>query len=211
MTAALSCTQRFYTSAEISCWWKTFTDAPGRTARSLTYPADLILAAAMNPCPCGYHNSHLKDCRCTPPVIQNYLNRISGPLLDRIDLQVAVPEVSHDEMLDAPRGECSAVIAERVAAARAIQEKRFQKVPNKYCNDQMTPREIENYCRLNDDSRETMDNAMRSMKLSARAYHRILKVARTIADLEGEAEISPGHISEAANYRSLDRDYWNGF
>jgi len=182
-----------------------------RAARSLTFPADFILAAAMNPCPCGYYNSVLKECRCTPPVIQNYLNRISGPLLDRIDLQVAVPEVSHEEMLDAPRGESSAAIAERVAAARAVQQERFREVPGKYSNDQMSPREIEGFCRLDDASRERMDDAMRRMRLSARAYHRILKVARTIADLEGEAEIAPGHISEAANYRSLDRDYWSGF
>ena len=182
-----------------------------RAARSLTFPADFILAAAMNPCPCGYHNSILKDCKCTPPVIQRYLSRISGPLLDRIDLQVAVPEVTHDEIMGAPNGERSADIAKRVAAARIIQQERFEKIPNKYCNDQMTPREIESYCRLDDPSRRTMDDAMRTMKLSARAFHRILKVARTIADLEGEAEISPGHISEAANYRSLDRDYWNGF
>ena len=181
-----------------------------RAARSLTFPADFILAAAMNPCPCGYHNSRLKDCKCTPPVIQRYLSRISGPLLDRIDLQVTVPEVSHDEMVSAPRGEASVVIAKRIAAARKIQHKRFRKTPHKYCNDQMTPREIETYCGLNREARDCIDNAMRTMKLSARAYHRILKVARTIADLEGEAEISAGHISEAANYRSLDHDYWSG-
>ena len=182
-----------------------------RAARSLTFPADFILAAAMNPCPCGYYNSHLKDCKCTPPVIQRYLNRISGPLLDRIDLQVTVPEVSHDEMLASPKGECSAVIAKRITAARKIQGERFKKMRNRYCNDQMTPREIEIYCELDDAPRRCIEEAMRTMKLSARAYHRILKVARTIADLEGEAEISAGHISEAANYRSLDRDYWEGF
>jgi magnesium chelatase family protein len=182
-----------------------------RAARSLTFPADFIMAAAMNPCPCGYYNSHLKDCKCTPPVIQRYLNRISGPLLDRIDLQVTVPEVSHDEMLATPNGECSKVIAKRITAARKIQGERFKKTNGRYCNDQMTPREIEIYCELNEESRDCIDNAMRTMKLSARAYHRILKVARTIADLEGDPEISSGHLSEAANYRSLDRDYWGGF
>ena len=182
-----------------------------RATGTLAFPARFMFIAAMNPCPCGYYNSHLKDCKCTPPAIQHYLNRISGPLLDRIDLQVAVPEVSHDEMLASPKGECSAVIAARITAARKIQGERFKKTRNRYCNDQMTPREIEIYCALNQESRECIEESMRTMKLSARAYHRILKVARTIADLEGDPEISSGHLSEAANYRSLDRDYWGGF
>ena len=114
-------------------------------------------------------------------------------------------------MLAAPKGECSSVIAARITAARKIQGERFKKTRNRYCNDQMTPREIEIYCALNQESRECIEESMRTMKLSARAYHRILKVARTIADLEGDPEISSGHLSEAANYRSLDRDYWSGF
>ncbi|MFH1965931.1 MAG: ATP-binding protein [Acidobacteriota bacterium] len=114
-------------------------------------------------------------------------------------------------MLSAPKGENSAVIAKRITAARKIQGERFRKTRNRYCNDQMTPREIEIYCDLNQESRECIEESMRTMKLSARAYHRILKVARTIADLEGDPEISSGHLSEAANYRSLDRDYWGGF
>ena len=181
-----------------------------RAARSLTFPADFILVAAMNPCPCGYYNSVLKECVCTPMQIQRYLSKISGPLLDRIDLHVDVPEVKYKELTAASRGEPSHVIAARVARARERQGLRF-KDRGILCNGQMRPREIQQCCTLGGAAQQRLETAIEKLGLSARAYDRILKVSRTIADLADAAEINAFHVSEAIQYRSLDRNYFENW
>lgn len=178
-----------------------------RAARSLTFPAKFMLVAAMNPCPCGYFNSVLKECVCTPPQIAHYTSKISGPLLDRIDLHIEVPEVKYHELTAAPDGESSAQIARRVVAARQRQLRRFARKPI-FCNAQMEPVHIRRYCRLETPAKALLEAAIQKLGLSARAYDRILKVARTIADLADSAEIQPEHVSEAIQYRSLDRTFW---
>jgi magnesium chelatase family protein len=178
-----------------------------RAARTLTFPADFILVAAMNPCPCGYYNSVLKQCVCTPLQVHRYLSRISGPLLDRIDLHVDVPEVKYKQLTAAPDGEPSSEIADRVAEARLRQMKRFEET-GILSNSQMGPRHIQECCRLNDRARRHLEEAIENLGLSARAYDRILKVARTIADLAVTEQILPDHVSEAIQYRSLDRNFW---
>ncbi len=176
-----------------------------RAALSLSYPAQFMLAAAMNPCPCGYATDPNHECSCTPPQIQKYLARISGPLLDRIDIHVEVPAVKYAELSSDQSGEPSSVIRERVKMAREVQIRRFADKPNIYCNARMESRDIRNFCKINDQCQELMKMAITKLGLSARAYDRILKVARTIADLEHSQEILPQHISEAIQYRSLDR------
>ncbi|GAB4254355.1 MAG: YifB family Mg chelatase-like AAA ATPase [Acidobacteriota bacterium] len=180
-----------------------------RASRTLTFPADFILVAAMNPCPCGYLNSTLKECTCTPLQVQRYLARISGPLMDRIDLHIDVPEVQYRELVGPADGEPSAAIAQRVAEARRRQMERFAG-EGILRNAQMGPRHLQKYCRLSEPARRHLEQAVHELGLSARAYDRILKVARTVADLAGTEQIAPEHVSEAIHYRSLDRNYWEG-
>ena len=180
-----------------------------RAAMSLTFPARFMLAAAMNPCPCGYFNDRSRECHCTQPMIQRYVSKISGPLLDRIDIHIDVPSVNYKEMRSTSVPEGSAQIRERVLRARETQLARFASLKEKlYCNAQMSPRHIRNYCDLSADCERLLERAMTQQGLSARAHDRILKVSRTIADLEGVAEIAPKHIAEAIQYRTLDRTFW---
>jgi magnesium chelatase family protein len=176
---------------------------------SLTFPASFMLAAAMNPCPCGFWNDPTRECRCTPLQIQRYVGRISGPLLDRIDIHIDVPAVKFRELRgDAPaETDSSGTIRSRVIGARERQLRRFagEKI---FANAAMTPRMIRRHCRIDSESEQMLERAMTRLGLSARAYDRILKVSRTIADLEGSDEIRSPHVSEAVGYRSLDRTYW---
>ncbi len=181
-----------------------------RAAMSLTFPASFMLASAMNPCPCGFWNDPTRECRCTPPQIQRYVGRISGPLLDRIDIHIDVPAVRFKELrgdASTPEGESSTEIRGRVIQARERQRERLQH-DNIFANAQMTPRMIRKYCRIDTEAERLLEQAMTRLGLSARAYDRILKVSRTIADLEKQAEIAPAHVAEAVGYRSLDRTYW---
>jgi magnesium chelatase family protein len=206
-----------------------------RAAMSLTFPARFMLAAAMNPCPCGFFNDRSRECRCTQPMIQRYMQKISGPLMDRIDIHIDVPAVNYKEMRSTCEPEGSSQIRERVIRAREIQLRRFGRVggghtPNQkeltadssisrategslraiktYCNAQMTPRQIRTFCELSADCERLLERAMMQQGLTARAHDRILKVARTIADLDGEQGIHPKHIAEAIQYRTLDRTFW---
>ncbi len=177
-----------------------------RAALSLTYPANFMLIAAMNPCPCGYHGDPVKSCSCAMPQIQKYRSRISGPLLDRIDIHVDVPAVNFKELSSDRKGEPSTMIRQRVQRARQIQLQRFSHEKHIYCNADMQPNQIRKYCRIDDAGRELLKTAINRLGLSARAYDRILKVSRTIADLSAAEHILPEHLSEAIQYRSLDRD-----
>jgi magnesium chelatase family protein len=179
-----------------------------RAAMSLTYPAKFMLAAALNPCPCGYHGDPSHDCVCTPLQIQRYMGRISGPLLDRIDIHIEVPAVKFKELSGKPTGEPSKAVRERVNAARRVQLERFKDEKSIFCNAHMETKEIHKYCPIGGDSKELLRQAITHLGLSARAYDRILKVGRTIADLESAPDILPQHISEAIQYRSLDRNLW---
>jgi magnesium chelatase family protein len=180
-----------------------------RASMSLTFPASFVLAAAMNACPCGFWNDPTRECRCSPMQIQRYVGRISGPLLDRIDIHIDVPAVKFCELRGEapPETDSSAAIRQRVINARARQQRRFtgEKI---FSNAAMTPRMIRAHCRIDTNSEKMLESAMKRLGLSARAYDRILKVSRTIADLEGTEEITSNHISEAVGYRSLDRTYW---
>ena len=178
-----------------------------RAATSLTFPAAFTLVASMNPCPCGYFGSS-RECRCSPMQIQRYVGKISGPLMDRIDIHIDVPAVKFNELRgkDAPSGDSSAEIRERVMTARRKQLARFN--GEGFSNSSMTPKQIRTHCALDSQSEQLLEKAMQRQGLSARAHDRILKVSRTIADLDGKDSIEPGHISEAINYRSLDRNYW---
>jgi magnesium chelatase family protein len=179
-----------------------------RAAMSLTFPASFMLVASMNPCPCGFWCDPTRECRCTPLQIQRYVGRISGPLLDRIDIHVDVPAVRFKELHGAtPAGEASAEIRARVLAARGRQRARLCG-EGVFSNAQMSPRLIRRFCRVEDECERLLEQAMVRQGLSARAYDRILKVSRTIADLEGSDEICPAHVAEAVGYRSLDRTYW---
>jgi magnesium chelatase family protein len=180
-----------------------------RAAMSLTFPASFMLAAAMNPCPCGFWNDPTRECRCTPLQIQRYVGRISGPLLDRIDIHIDVPAVRFKELTgrDAPDAESSVSIRERVTRARARQHERFRN-EGIFANASMTPRLIRRFCHIDAESERLLESAMTRLGLSARAYDRILKVSRTIADLEESDEIRTPHLAEAVGYRSLDRTYW---
>ena len=167
-----------------------------------------MFIAAMNPCPCGNYNHPTIACTCKPFEVQNYLSKISGPLMDRIDLHVEVVPVSHEELASDKPSERSAEIRKRVVAAREIQKQRFAGHPGLFANAQMSSRMVREYCRIDEAGQQLLKQAMDRLGLSARAYDRILKVARTIADLDGSADIGLGHLSEAINYRSLDRDNW---
>jgi magnesium chelatase family protein len=181
-----------------------------RASMSLTFPARFMLASAMNPCPCGYFNDRSRECHCTPPMIQRYMSKISGPLLDRIDIHIDVPAVNYKEMRSSAEPESSAKIRERVMRARGSQLERFSSAPREklYCNAQMGPRHIRAFCELSADCEKLLERAMAQQGLTARAHDRILKVARTIADLEGGKQIEPKHIAEAIQYRTLDRTFW---
>jgi magnesium chelatase family protein len=176
-----------------------------RAALSLTYPARFMLAAAMNPCPCGYHGDAQRKCSCPPQAVQRYLARVSGPLLDRIDLHVEVPAVGYRDLSDGRSGEASAVIRERVIRARERQRERFARLPGIHVNAHMRAREIRDFCRVGEAEDALLRTAISRLGFSARAYHRVLKIALTLADLDGAAEIGTAHVAEAIQYRSLDR------
>jgi magnesium chelatase family protein len=178
-----------------------------RTARTLTFPSRFTLAGALNPCPCGYYNDPRRPCSCTQHQIARYLAKISGPLLDRIDLQVEVPALTPEEIGSTVLGESSAAIRARVEAARAIQRERFRRSPTR-SNAEMTTRQMRRACELDVPSRRLLDSALSRLGLSARAYDRVLKVARTIADLASSESIEAAHLAEAVQYRALDRAYF---
>ncbi len=182
-----------------------------RAKYNIDYPASFMLVASMNPCPCGYYNHPTKPCVCSPSQVQKYLNKISGPLLDRIDIQVEITPVPFDELTNATPSESSVAIRERVLRARQIQQQRFADEPGVHSNAQMTPRLLQKYAQLDERGKNMLQNAMDRLNLSARAYDRILKVARTIADLDGSPDIQSAHIAEAIGYRSLDRESWGEF
>ncbi|MYE90740.1 YifB family Mg chelatase-like AAA ATPase [Candidatus Poribacteria bacterium] len=182
--------------------------AIARAAASYTYPANFMLVAAMNPCPCGFFGDPSRECRCSRQQIQNYISRVSGPLLDRIDLQVEVPAVKYRDLASDLSGEPSASIRERVQRARHIQQERFTQAQI-YCNANMESRHLREFCKVEDAAQELLRVAITQLGLSARAYDRILKVARTIADLGANPTIEAEHVSEAIQYRSLDRSFWN--
>lgn len=179
-----------------------------RAKFSVEYPASFMLVASMNPCPCGYYNHPEKECVCAPGVVQKYLNKISGPLLDRIDIHVEVTPVPFNELSRSKNGETSNVIRERVIKARQIQNARFEEKKNVYCNAQMSAKDLQKICKLDEAGSSLLKTAMERLGLSARAYDRILKVARTIADLDQSEKIQPNHVAEAIQYRSLDRENW---
>jgi len=181
-----------------------------RAKASIEYPANFMMVASMNPCPCGNYNHPEKDCVCGPGVVQKYLNKISGPLLDRIDLHVEVTPVNFDELSEKRKGEPSEKVRERVLKAREIQTDRFSEVEGVYSNSMMSSRQLHEICDLDPVSTNLLKVAMDKLKLSARAYDRILKVSRTIADLAASQKIRPEHIAEAITYRSLDRENWAG-
>ena len=181
-----------------------------RAKFTIEYPSSFMLVASMNPCPCGYYNHPERECVCAAGSVQKYLNRISGPLLDRIDIHIEVVPVPFDKLSQHQCGEKSHVIRERVVKAREIQQKRFSGFKGIHCNAQMTSKMMNNYCRPDQAGLALLRNAMEKFELSARAYDRILKVSRTIADLDGSDYIKAYHISEAVNYRNLDREGWGG-
>lgn len=178
-----------------------------RVNATLTYPANFMFVSSMNPCPCGYYGSKDKECTCTPQMISKYMGRISGPLLDRIDICVEVNPVEYRKLDSEERIETSEEIKKRVDRARKIQQERYAQ--NKiFSNSELTPKLIDKYCKLDSKGKEVLENAFNKLKLSARAHGRILKVARTIADLEECKNIEVKHIAEAIQYRSIDRKYW---
>ena len=178
-----------------------------RAAASVTFPCRFMLVAAMNPCPCGYSGDVRRQCQCSPMQVQRYRARISGPLLDRIDIHIEVPAVKYQDLASLQKGETSAQIRERVVEARRIQHDRFNGNPRVNCNAVMRPREIHEHCRLAEDAQQLLKMAISELNFSARAYDRILKVARTVADLQGAPDIQCQHVSEAIQYRTLDR-HW---
>lgn len=181
-----------------------------RAKTSIDYPANFMLVASMNPCPCGYFNHPEKECVCGPGIVQRYLSKISGPLLDRIDLHVEVVPVSFDEMTANRKTETSEMIRERVVQARMIQSERFRNFDAVYCNAMMPSNMVKQICDINDAGKALLKTAMERLGLSARAYDRILKVSRTVADLSASDEIKTEHLAEAIQYRSLDREGWAG-
>ncbi|MBC7914560.1 MAG: YifB family Mg chelatase-like AAA ATPase [Pyrinomonadaceae bacterium] len=181
-----------------------------RAKFSVDYPASFMLVASMNPCPCGFYNHPDKDCVCGPGVVQRYLSKVSGPLLDRIDLHVEVTPVDFNELSSDRKAEASELIRERVIKARNIQNDRFKEKTDVYSNAQMSPKTVREICKISDAGQMLLKKAMEKLGLSARAYDRILKVSRTIADLDASEDITIEHLAEAINYRSLDRDSWAG-
>ena len=178
-----------------------------RVNASLTYPCNFMFIASMNPCPCGFYGSKDKECTCTPQAISKYMGKISGPLLDRIDIQIEVTPVKYQKLDTTEKIENSEKIKNRVNKARKIQHERYIN-DNIYSNSQLTPKLIEKYCTLDKQGKKILEMAFEKMGLSARAYGRILKVARTIADLDEKESIQTTHIAEAIQYRSLDKKYW---
>ena len=178
-----------------------------RVNASLTYPCNFMFVASMNPCPCGYYGSKDKECTCSQAEIARYMGKISGPLLDRIDIQIEVTPVKYQKLENEGEIEKSEAIKERVNKARKIQVERYKDY-GIYSNAELTPNLTKEYCKLEDISKKIMQNAFEKLGLSARAYQRILKVARTIADLDEKENIESKHIAEAIQYRSLDRKYW---
>ncbi len=179
-----------------------------RAKFSIDYPASFMLVASMNPCPCGYYNHPSRDCECPPGAVQKYLSRISGPLLDRIDIQVEVLPVPFTKLTELHAGETSKSMRERVISARNIQQYRFETNPGIYCNAQIPPKLLHQVCKPEKAGMSLLKNAMEKLDLSSRAYDRILKLSRTIADLEGSESIKAYHMAEAINYRNLDRNSW---
>jgi magnesium chelatase family protein len=179
-----------------------------RAKFTVEFPASFMLVASMNPCPCGYYNHPEKDCMCTASTVQKYMNKISGPLLDRIDIHLEVTPVSFDKLSDTKPAEKSSEIQKRVIVARQIQNERFKKRKQVYCNAQMNSKMIKEFCKLDTNCMSLLKNAMEKLDLSARAYDRIIKLSRTIADLEKSEHIQASHIAEAIHYRSLDRESW---
>lgn len=179
-----------------------------RAKFTVEYPASFMLISSMNPCPCGYYNHPEKDCVCSPGNIERYLNKISGPLLDRIDIHIEVVPVSYDELSDVKPAESSKDIRDRVIKAREVQSERYKEKEQIHCNAQMSSKQIREHCEIDTGGKALLKKAMENLGLSARAYDRILKVSRTIADLEGKENIQSYHIAEAIQYRSLDRSGW---
>lgn len=181
-----------------------------RAKSTIDYPASFMLIASMNPCPCGFYNHPEKDCICGSGVVQRYLSKISGPLLDRIDLHVEVTPVNFNELSSDRPAEKSKSIRERVSAGREIQIARFEDREDVFCNAQMSPNMVRNICKINEAGQALLKQAMEKLGLSARAYDRILKVSRTIADLAQSKDIELEHLAEAIHYRSLDKEGWAG-
>jgi magnesium chelatase family protein len=179
-----------------------------RAAGSLTFPAAFMLIAAMNPCPCGHYGNVKRECRCSPAQVQKYRGRISGPLLDRVDIHVDVPAIEIQDLSGTTESESSEVMRNRVARARLIQRKRLRGENGVRCNARLPNRLIRKHCQLDSAGLDLIKQAASSLNLSARAYDRILKVARTIADLAGSERINVDHLSEAVQYRTLDRNLW---
>ena len=178
-----------------------------RAMGSLTFPANLMLVAAMNPCPCGYFGDPRRQCQCNPMLIERYMSRISGPLLDRLDIHIEVPPVPFRELSNQTAGTNSETMKAQVVAAREIQQRRFGKGSLRL-NGRMPPSQIRIFCKLEADAESLLRSAMEEMGLSARAHDKILRIGRTIADLEASENITAAHLSEAINYRTLDRSYW---
>jgi len=181
-----------------------------RAKMTVEFPASFMLVASMNPCPCGYYNHPEKECVCAPGIVQKYLNKISGPLLDRIDIHVEVTPVAFSELSGNSRAEPSEKIRERVEKARTVQENRYADVESIHCNAQMNTKQLRDLCKIDEAGKKLLQTAMERLGLSARAYDRILKVSRTIADLEDSSDIKNEHLAEAIQYRSLDRENWAG-
>jgi magnesium chelatase family protein len=181
-----------------------------RARFTVEYPCSFMLVAAMNPCPCGFYNHPDRDCVCPPGTVQKYLNKISGPLLDRIDIQVEVVPVPFRELTEIKTSTPSSIIRERVEKARYIQERRFEDKPSIFCNAQISSKMLRSICEIDNTGMTLLKTAMEKLSLSARAYDRILKVARTIADLDDSTNIRTEHLAEAIHYRSLDRETWGG-
>lgn len=179
-----------------------------RARSSVDYPANFMLIASMNPCPCGYYNHPSRECTCPPGAVQKYFSKISGPLLDRIDMHIEVVPVELDKLSGFQETESSSCIRERVIQARSIQTERFKNYPGIYCNAQMNSTLLKKYCPLDTDCLTLLKAAMQKFGLSARAYDRIIKLARTIADLAHSEKLLPCHIAEAIQYRSLDKECW---
>lgn len=178
-----------------------------RVDATITYPSNFMLIASMNPCPCGYYGIDTNRCKCSPQAISNYIGKISGPLLDRMDLHIEVKPVEYQKISSSQKEEKSCEIRKRVNQARKIQFERYKKYPI-YSNSELTPSLIEQFCKIDKQAKEVLHLAFERLGLSGRAYGKILKVARTIADLEGKAYIQSDHIAEAIQYRNLDRKYW---